>query len=220
MNRNRRRVIVLDKHSAGLSTELPQVFINLEPAREILCLTNLASGEINGIGNVEGKENNFIITETFVLPQKTSGVEANMDPMALNEFVGEYLHPEKLTIQWHSHGGGAVVFSTKDIRTIERWLGNYLISLLLNKRGDYLCRLDLFEPVRLAMMVPLWVIVPTNQELISRCEKEIDQKVNTGVISKIAKRVFKRDGRFSDWTSGKRPIVLPFGDLAARWPEQ
>lgn len=216
MKRGRETITILDLTSGALSNP-PRVFILLEPATRIKYFTHLASGEINGLGSVEKQGNDFLIRDAFILKQRTSGARATIDPMALNRFVAECDDPEEYKFVWHSHGDISAGFSVDDIKTIRRLFGDFAINLVLNKKGEYLCRVDLFKPFYLATLVPLWVIVPVKQELISWCQKEMDSKVKeAGRLSKVARKVFGKDSRFSSRSQEKELMLLPFGELTFR----
>jgi len=209
----KREISFLDLGSGALFNP-PRVFITLQAMKKIQCFTLLASGEINGLGSVEKRGNDFIITDAFILKQKTSATSAEIDPMALNKYVGECEDPSKLTFHWHSHVNMTVGFSPDDIGTIAGWLGNYMINLVINKKGDYICRLDLFKPFHLGLKVPLLVILPLEQELLSNCWKEIDSKVEeAGKLSKLARKVLNRDTRFSNRTQEEQPATVALEDL-------
>ena len=213
MKEDQRKMAFLDSGSGALFNP-PRVFITLEAVKKIQCFTRLASGEINGLGLVEKRGNDFIITDAFILKQKASGASAEIDPLELNKYVAECEDPSKLTFQWHSHGDMSVFFSPTDVKTIAGYLGDFTISLVINKQGEYLCRLDLFKPFYLGLKATLLVIVPVEEGLLSHCQKEIDAKVDeAGKFSKVARKILKRDRRFSDWTPQKEPVAVPFEDL-------
>jgi len=208
-NMKKEEISVLNLNSGALSV-LPRVFITLEAVKKIQCFTQLASGEINGLGIVEKKRNDFIITNAFILKQKVSRASAEIDPMALNQYVAECEDPSKLVLQWHSHGDGPVYFSRRDIATISGWLGDYIISLVVNKKGDYLCRLDLFKPFYIGLKVPLLVILPLEETLFSYCRKEIELKVEeAGKFSKLIRKILKKDSRIDNRKRKKEPAAIP-----------
>ncbi len=49
---------------------------------------------------------------------------------------------------WHSHARESVFWSDDDVRTINNFGGEMLISVVGNKAGKFLARLDRFEPSR------------------------------------------------------------------------
>lgn len=214
MKKSQQEIDLLNLNSGALFNP-PRVLITLEAIKKIKAFVNLVSGEINGLGLVERRGNNFVITDAFILKQKVSQASAEINPLALNQYVGECKDPSKLKFQWHSHGEGSVFFSSTDVSTIARWLGDFIISMVVNKKGDYLCRLDLFKPFYLGLKVPLWVIIPVEEELISQCKKEIEAKVEeAGRFSRIARKILKRDRRISNWSSEKELVALRLEDMS------
>lgn len=210
---------ILDIASGALFNS-SRALIELGSAMTIHYFTGLASGEINGLGEVEKRGNDFIITKTFILEQKASGARVKIIPMALNRYVAQCEDPGKIKFEWHSHGSGSVFFSEHaDIPTIRRWLGDFLISLVVNKRGDYLCRLELFKPFYLCLKIPLLVVIPLgiDQELLSHCRQEITAKVNIGKLAKIMRAPLKRDNRFSDWVPRRKLVLVPWKEV---WQEE
>ncbi len=209
----------------------PRVLFKLKPATMIHYFTSLRAGEINGLGLVEKQENDFLIPEVFVLDQEANEAEANMNGLAFNRFVGQCEDPSKILLQWHSHDDGTVFWSPhKDIPTIKRWLqlGDFLISMVVNKQGDCLCRLDLSKPFRLSVKVPVFVVVPfkADQEILSFCKGEIGAKVRiipeiekirklsklVKVVPKKTRKVkkFQKPRLFSGWTPEKRMVLVPW----------
>lgn len=204
----------------------PRVLFNLKPATMIHYFTCLRAGEINGLGLVEKQGNDFLIPEVFILDQETNENEANIVGLSFARYVDRCEDPSKILLQWHSHDDGAVFWSShKDIPTIKRWLGDFLISMVVNKHGDCLCRLDLFRPFRLSLRVPVFVVVPleVDQEILSFCKREIASKVKIlpeavkiRKLLKPAKVVLKKVPKvrkprlFSDWIPEKRMALVPW----------
>jgi len=199
----------------------PKVFITLEAITKIKCFVHLASGEINGLGRVEKRKNDLVVVDSFILKQKVSGGSAKINPMALNRFVAEYEDPSKLNFQWHSHVNIETEFSSADIDTIKEYLNDFMISLVINKQGEYSCRLDLYNPFYVGFKVPLLVILPIEEKLLKYCQKRMDEEVEERGIASLKKKVPPivrkslnlKDTRFSNWDQKKNPAIIPLSDL-------
>ncbi len=106
--------------------------------------------EISGLGEVDLRGDRLIVTDLFLIPQKGTPSQTELDPERLCQFLTQYLaqrrDPASLRVWWHSHGGMDVNWSRTDEETIRNFPGDYLISIVGNKRGEVLCRLDIFAP--------------------------------------------------------------------------
>lgn len=194
----------------------PKVFLPVREAKKIWAWTLSVPGEINGLGLVERRKNNFWVTEVLILKERVSHGRATIDPLAFNEYVSECEDPSKIRMQWHSHGDiSADFFSQKDISdTIAKWTGEYLISLLVNKRGEYRCRLDIFEPIYLGFEIPLLVTVPVEKEILDFCREEIKEKVaplGHGFIGKARQLFRQKPG--AGWNQEEEPLAIPFDNF-------
>lgn len=199
------------------SGELPKVFIALAAMEKILCFTRLTEYEINGLGTVERRGNDFLITEAFILDQEAGVATAEIDPMTLNQFVGECREPEKLKFQWHSHGRIPAFFSTEDTSTIARYFNDFMISLVVSKNGEYQCRLDLFRPFRAVFRVNIEILLPFGKDLIEYCRKEIKQKIKPKIFDAMAGLFTNRDFRLAEWPPDN-PSAIPLDDISCEDP--
>ncbi|MCK5320150.1 hypothetical protein KAJ61_02045 [Candidatus Parcubacteria bacterium] len=177
-----------NKHSAKLLDisetirPFPKIYIPLMILQKIQCYVDLCTHEVNGIGNVECRGNDFWVSDVIILKQKATERNVEIDPKALNKYVYDLVvqgkDPSTLKFQWHSHVDMPTFFSPEDIDTIAGYMNDFMISFVINKAGDYRCRLDLFKPFHLAIEVPVYVVAPPLQtKLISECQDEIKQKV-------------------------------------------
>lgn len=112
----------------------------------------LAGSEVGGLGSIDSDGPDFLITDTFLIDQSATDVTNELDPAAVSRFLIEYTEsgadPSGLRLWWHSHARESVFWSADDERTIERFGGEMLISLVGNHAGKFLARLDRFEPRR------------------------------------------------------------------------
>lgn len=161
----------------------PRIFITMQAFQKMKCFESLVPHEINGFGVVEQIENNFLIVDTFILKQEAlDSTFVETDPKAFNTFIYEmikkYQDPSKICLQWHSHVDGEVFFSSEDIDTITGYMTDFMISLVINKHGQYKCRLDLFKPLFLSIEVPMYIVLPKlNESIIEGCRKDVAELV-------------------------------------------
>ena len=128
----------------------PQIMITPQAFQKLRLYIDLCPMEIGGLGQVERDGHRFVITDLFILPQKVSPSETELDPAAMLEIlagcVADGRNPASLCLWWHSHADMDVEWSETDEDTIANFSGDLMISLVGNKAGDFACRLDIFSP--------------------------------------------------------------------------
>lgn len=146
--------------------------------------------EINGRGYVYREENFWRIRNVFILPQETSIGSVDEQEDAIHKYMFENINSgfdfDKMNFQWHSHPD-KVYFSTKDQKNARK-LGqtmDFLLSLVVNNRFEYYCRLDIFNPVELSIQIPLIVTHEIGDETMQFCQSEIEEKVTKSGMIKI-----------------------------------
>lgn len=130
----------------------PQVLITPLAFRKLCLYIELCPMEIGGLGEVERSGSNLLISDLFILPQKISPSETELDPEAVFDMlqccVSEGRDPAALCLWWHSHAEMDLEWSETDERTIASFPGDFLLSLVGNKSGSFACRLDTLRPSR------------------------------------------------------------------------
>lgn len=143
--------------------------------------------EISGLGLVEKRDDGSLyVPDIFLLKQEVSGAETDLDSHAVAEFVDEKLQDpdfpiENLKLWWHSHVRMGVFWSGTDVATINRLdteqsEENWMLSIVGNKLGNRLARLDVYAPHRM-WMNELKIEVEEDQTLKEAIKKEIEEKV-------------------------------------------
>ncbi|MFQ5881187.1 MAG: hypothetical protein ACE5I9_01760 [Candidatus Methylomirabilales bacterium] len=131
---------------------LPQVLITPQAFQKLRLYIELCPMEIGGLGEVERHGPGLLITDLFILSQKISPSETELDPEAMLEMlascVSEGRDPVSLTLWWHSHAEMDLEWSATDERTIAMFPGDFILSLVGNKAGEFACRLDILHPTR------------------------------------------------------------------------
>lgn len=161
--------------------DVPALILSLRAASKIFAFTAKSPVEINGWGLVEQSEEgkHFYVSDVFILKQEVSGGDAEGDQDALMEFLGACMEPQKVKFQWHSHHEMAAWYSSTDTEGIEDYgcSADYMLSMVVNKAQDCVCRLDLFRPFRMTSEVPVFVSVPIEKAIMEFCQREFDAKV-------------------------------------------
>jgi hypothetical protein len=167
----------------------PAIWITLEAKRVLDAYVKLCGQEISGLGKVTQLEGNrFLIEELYLFEQTVSAAKTDLSQDAIHDFLFEMddrgLDPGVLKIWWHSHVNGTVFWSPQDKDTIRRiGAGEYMISVVANKRGDYLARFDIYRPVRWVWdNLELRVVVPEDDSIDELIAEEIAAKVNQSKV--------------------------------------
>ncbi len=115
--------------------------------------------EIGGLGTVVEDSDGLLITDVFLLAQRVSASDTELDADAVFDFlarlVAEGGDPALVRLWWHSHADMDVVWSETDRTTIGSLPGDFWVALLVNRRGEIACRLDAFQPQRQTWDLPL-----------------------------------------------------------------
>lgn len=132
--------------------EAPTVTIDRRALAALRGYLEAVPAEVSGIGLVAERGDGPHLFEVFILRQVGGATETELDPGALAAFVARFEQgggdPSQLRCWWHSHGDLDVGWSETDETTIAAFPGEGLISLVGNRRGDLLCRLDRWGPGR------------------------------------------------------------------------
>ena len=159
----------------------PRVFIQVRALQKLRAYVKACSVEINGFGIVERHVNDFLISDVFILPQQAGAAWVDTNDDALHSFIFELASRGQSTsdvkLQWHSHARMGAYCSGADQKTISNYKCDFMISLVINKQDETFCRIDLFQPFRLGLAVPLEVLVMPNPVLEEECVKEVEEKV-------------------------------------------
>ncbi len=198
-------VFPIDSVSAALP--LPKVIIPLKVLTDMFSYAAVANNEVGGVGYVEERKNELYISEIFLLRQKANAAEMVLDPLALNEFVGECEKPELVRMQWHSHGAGSVFFSSQDVETISGYDMPYAISIVVNKNYDIRCRIDIFEPMYVCFEAVVFIEI--EHQGINEAREEVIKNVKeTGFLGKLI------EGNPQKEFTAPKKIIFPIGEIA------
>ena len=137
--------------------------------------THLADGEFSCLGTVS---EDLYVNEVHLLEQECTDTGTELDSDAVTNLLLSVDHPEKVRAWIHSHADMQCFWSNTDAECIEGLANeSFLVSIVVNKAGDYRCRVDLFRPVRITIdKVPVVVRVRSTR-LAGDCKREFDRKV-------------------------------------------
>ncbi len=140
--------------------------------------------EISGLGLVHLENDDLIVDDVLLLKQECTSGTTDIDPEELFRLMSEMSERGEDTGQiklwWHSHVNMSVFWSGTDEATVDGFgATGWFLSIVGNKKGEYLVRLDLYDPIRIGIdNLPLNVYegskIPDLQDTI---RKEIEDKV-------------------------------------------
>ncbi len=152
-----------------------RVEIDAEAMEAIRQWTMLARGEFSCLGIVT---DDLFIESVHLFDQSCTEASTELDPAALAKFLVRCSQPEKVRGWIHSHASMKTFWSQTDNECIDGLENeSFLVSIVVNKAGSLLCRVDVFQPVRITLdEVPVIVRV-RSAALAAGCQREFQQKV-------------------------------------------
>ena len=159
------------------------IYILPEAKMKLDAYVGLAKGEISGLGKViRLKKGTLLIQDLFIFDQKCTPSETVLDSSAVADFMTDMISagedPSCVRLWWHSHADMKVFWSTTDDATIFGFNNEWMLSLVTNFFGDYLCRVDSFQPMQMtAYDVPLQVFLEMEAKTLEILGKEVETKV-------------------------------------------
>ena len=162
--------------------------ITVEMEREVynkmMTYTKLTDEEIGGIGYVEKvDDNHFKITDIYLPKQIVSSARCVCDIddqcRIMQELMDEGKNPGNLKMWWHSHNTMGTFWSGQDEHTGFISACDYFISIVVNHKMELRCKVDICDPINIAIdNVPVVIVNSTpNKEIIEKCKEEVKDRV-------------------------------------------
>ncbi len=183
--------------------------------------------EISGLGKILIDGDEIFIQDVRILRQVVSPANTVLDRNGLGEFYDQIITEEgdlsNWKLWWHSHADMDTFFSGTDLATIEDFDNetphdNWMFSLVTNRDGDIMARIDIFNPLRCTIPVTEWKIDYQDPIIKVQALDEVAEKVMTSlpVHPKKNEIDFKKPAVILD-RDGK-PIILTSVSLSDAWP--
>ncbi|HEY3294964.1 MAG TPA: hypothetical protein VGL38_05980 [bacterium] len=199
LSRNSRR----DPVQLGIRIQIDAVAM-----QKLWTWTEVARGEVSALGLVEeirnvdsGAITALLVTDLFLVKQKCSMDETTMDAQAVAQLMTDLeakgIDSRRLRLWAHSHAGMSVFWSATDDQCVENLAnGEWLLSLVVNKKHDAQMRLDEFSPCHLYLTdVVFEIAYPLIDGLAEQCLTEFKAKVSEDLFSMNGHRTLSRDTR-------------------------
>jgi len=166
--------------------EEPIVMIMPKAKEKLDLYIGLCNDEISGLGDVIREENVFLIKDVMLFSQEVTPGSTDLENEAISNFMVEAiqagLDPVNLRLWWHSHVNGGCFWSGTDEDTVDRFKNDWFVSIVGNKKGEYMARVDIYEPFRVAIdELPIKIFNARNKKLKDQITAEIAKKVKKKV---------------------------------------
>ena len=143
-----------------------QVEVDALALQKLWLYVDLAQAEVSVLGLAEevvdpaSKQISTLrVTDFFLVKQKSSVAETEMEPDGIVELLASGIDSSKLRCWAHSHGSMPVFWSTQDATCIEGLANDgWLLSLVVNKKRETMMRLDVFHPTHLFLEDIIWQV--------------------------------------------------------------
>ncbi len=125
----------------------------------------------------------LLISEIYLLEQTVSGGDTELDDKAVAnlmiQLAAEGIDTSKLKCWIHSHATMRVFWSSTDEECCSLLANeSYSVSIVSNKRGDLLTRIDIYNPFRVTLNN-----VPT--QIHCTCSKELEELYSAEFVAKV-----------------------------------
>ena len=135
--------------------------------------------EISGLGIVDVHEDIITVEDVFIIKQSCTSGSTDIDDDAVAEFLAQNIDwIDKMKLWWHSHCNMATFWSGTDTGTIEKFSNNWMLSIVGNKKGEYRCRIDIYDPFRITIDEIPMKYVHVEDDFDERIKAEVKEKVS------------------------------------------
>jgi len=161
------------------------IYLSTEAYLKMKYYTDLVEGEVSGLGRSEIiSPTEIMITDIFLLKQEVTSTNTEIDKDDLSKFLLEQNKSDQdvktINVWWHSHDTMEAFFSTTDDDTASGFVTDgFIISIVTNKAGKFLGRIDFYKPLKSIIDENEINVLPyiEDPKLKLVLEKEIDDKV-------------------------------------------
>lgn len=171
----------------------PIIYISHTAYQKMKLWVEMAKGEISWLGSIvelkeKGNIYGFLVEDIHLLKQVCSLTNTVLDDQSVGAFLTEMVMQGQDVSNirgWlHSHAQMKTFWSGTDETCIQNLANsNYLISVVTNKEGDILARVDIFKPFHVTLNdLKVDIYYPEDPQLIEFCKVEFATKVKEDFI--------------------------------------
>lgn len=166
--------------------KLPTIYMDALSFNKMKVYIETATGEISGLGFVRNVGIDFYVHDLILLDQSCTYATTDLDEQAVSDFFLECIENgvdvSELKLWWHSHAHMGTFWSGTDEDTISKLSDEWMLSIVANKSGDILGRLDIYKPLRVTFNeLPVKIYYPIDEELREELKEEVHEKVKNTV---------------------------------------
>lgn len=181
----------------------PEVVITELAYKKIMHWVDISPIEVSGLGKVIFEDNQFIITDAFLVKQKNTESSTEMDGASIAKLMYETKDiPGHLNFWWHSHVNMGAFWSGTDYQTIQDLSANgFLVATVFNKKRD----------MRSAIRYKSTEIMPDLflDEISTRVESRLEQSLYDSLTQEFNEKCERqswRESRWPEWTYHREAI--------------
>lgn len=170
------------------------VYLTPEVKVKLDTLVLLPKGEISCLGMVKklGK-GELLVYEAILFKQTCNNADTTMDQGVISDHITDMImdgeDPSTIRLWWHSHASMKPFWSPQDNETIAGFNNEWMVSIVTNFKGEYMCRLDVFQPIQAtAFDIPVRVLLEPDEETFALLKAEVEEKVTFFVPKKTTFR--------------------------------
>jgi len=184
------------KTSNDIEAVKPVLTVSVDTWRKLQTYVQLCATEISGFGIIsQTGPLRFNLEDVFIFEQEATDVHVTVSDEVMHRQLFQLdqagLKISTVRFQWHSHVNMPAYMSMVDTDNIDRYPGDWMISMVINKRGEFKTRLDVFKPFRLTFPVKVVVKIDPIEELTNEIRSEIGRKVKDE--RKPLRRFFRKE---------------------------
>ena len=154
---------------------------------QLMYYTWKIDAEVGGVGTLEfnwPELNDIYVTEVFLEKQKVHGTECllSKDESTSEKLIlsNEIDKACKLQLWWHSHHTMGVGHSGTDMTTIKECPGEYVVALIINRKGEFCAKMMSKVPV---------MVIGDIEVRINWCDHEQSETFDAQVEEKVSQQV-------------------------------
>lgn len=171
-----------------------KVVFSLNAYIKFQAFINKVNTEISGMAKVtkNKSEGIFYVEDIILLPQIiATGVYTKINNGKFyDDIMAQGGEPSDYKCWWHSHVSMPVFWSGTDLAAIndldiELPEDNWFLSIVGNKHNEILCRLDIFDPIRLVLDKLPWEIDFSDIATVTPLADQVDSEIETCFAKEI-----------------------------------
>lgn len=162
--------------------------------------------EIAGMGKVKVIDaSTILIEDVMIYEQEVTGTTADLSPQAMAKWTHQLVQaggsPKDWRLWWHSHDTMPAFFSKRDTDTMDaNEQGDWMLSLVVNKKRERKARLDTYRPFRVIVNDIEIEVTGEAFTIPADIALEVSQKVKRAAPVSYSYHGYGHDKGYTDFT--------------------